>query len=538
MSDKPLLKKKLKMDKTFVDDKLYQAGNNNKYQIMMLLTIYFLYGSTEFIAIVLPFLQLKQYASWTWASDKSKHEGIIDWELCKSGNFTIIPSLTQNSIVNDFNISCDKFKTVLTALMLYIGVFIGSVTNPIFSEKLGRRMTVIVFSTLYIFMCVSFYFNGNNLIVLYATFFFSGFFYIIIVLTANIGLSEVVRQEYLSIYVCVIYSAYSFAGIIFTFFFYLNYSWRNLFLIVIFIQFCCCLIYLFYFEESPRYFIMKKQGQNFILSINSIATKNSKKVNWTNEDEELIKELSLRPTINSELNYINDYKDVSSKKEELKNHSEVDIVENNDKRNKIFDILKFKSQRYNFLILCYIWFISSLTFYGLGLNIKNFKTGIYWNSIFMFTIDIFVIIATGFISNTNTLGRRKTVLGFFIISCLAYIGCIIGEVYHLNDLANSSLIIARECFTAVFAIVFYLSNEIYPTSVRSIGSSYNSASGRIGSIVSPFFIDYIPSLALYSSFLVFTFIGIILVLLLPETYNTILSDLCPEENTEEIYSEM
>ena len=74
MSDKPLLKKKLIMDKTFVDDKLFQAGNNNKYQVFMLLTIYFLYGSTEFIAIVLPFLQLKPYATRICKSYNSRHE--------------------------------------------------------------------------------------------------------------------------------------------------------------------------------------------------------------------------------------------------------------------------------------------------------------------------------------------------------------------------------------------------------------------------------------------------------------------------------
>lgn len=693
------------MDKTFVDNKMYRVGNNNIYQFLMLATIYLMYGTTEFVAIVLPFLELKPYASWIMQDTGVEHRGIIDWDLCKANNYTVITEETKKSIVNDFEIYCDKSETLLIGLMLYIGVFFGSIINPYFSDKIGRKKTIVLFGVLYILTCISFYLNQDNKLILKIGFFLIGVFYIIIVITSSILLSEVVRQEFLSIYFSIIYTAYSFFGIIFTMIFYLDIDWRMIFLIVAIIQTLCCCMFIFYFEESPRYYLMKRNVLLFQKALNSIARKNGKEMvelsedeidffkncpdfflgdyktinynsipenntnstnyslteglnknnnknnlgkivdkivednnenaddqsnslsnsntnegNSNNNSDDILmsnsKQIAVLETVdiikhnNDELNLnnednIQEMNSIKIKKDKKKvkpinstnsnfssSNNDITVSQNTRHRNsnksynsvvsskskitaksndtvtaiptphrnqnkklslsnnttvseKTIQIIKhsikhlvlYKSQRSNFLNLSYLWFISAMTFYGLSLNMKNFKSSIYLDAIIMFAIDIFVVISIGFITNTEMLGRKKTVLGLLFVSMISYFWAIFGEIKFDHGLVNTCIIIVREMYTCIFATLFYLSNEIYPTSVKSLGLSYNSAVGRLGSIISPLVIDYLSPLILWIFLSVMNLLAIVSISMVPETYNKPILEFCPEEEIEEDYYE-
>ena len=56
----------------------------------------------------------------------------------------------------------------------------------------------------------------------------------------------------------------------------------------------------------------------------------------------------------------------------------------------------------------------------------------------------------------------------------------------LSMLAFALGMVGKFCISAVFNMAYNLSAEVYPTSVRQVGLSAGSMSGRIGGIAAPY----------------------------------------------------
>ena len=190
-------------------------------------------------------------------------------------------------------------------------------------------------------------------------------------------------------------------------------------------------------------------------------------------------------------------------------------------------LLTYESQRYKFLILCFIWFAVSGTYYGLSINIKNLPGNIYLNGILIYISEIFAYLLSGFMSNVNFLGRKNTMIGFFIISLAVYLSLIIFQIHDYFQTILS--FIGRFAITGVYNIIYIYSTEIYPTPIRSMGFGTNSVCARIGGMTFPLLIELLSESVNYLFALV-NVISIILVFFLPETLGKPLENSIPEDN--------
>jgi len=195
----------------------------------------------------------------------------------------------------------------------------------------------------------------------------------------------------------------------------------------------------------------------------------------------------------------------------------------------IYDLLRYKSQRSNFLIICLIWVVSAVIFYALTIRFKKFSNDIYNNLLIIYTIDFFSCFFFGYLSNTGIFGRIKTIQMLMIIS---FVGFLLATVVEQeNDvIQNVLIIICRICFNSIFCIIYFLSTEIYPTVIRAKGLGYNSAFSRLGGLLAPMIVEDITDEKKWKIFCAINFLCTILTFYLPETVGKPLQEKIPEED--------
>lgn len=104
---------------------------------------------------------------------------------------------------------------------------------------------------------------------------------------------------------------------------------------------------------------------------------------------------------------------------------------------------------------------------------------------FSFTILIYLAQIPGYYSAAylnDKIGRKYTILGYMLVSCLAALGLAFAgadqEIILLSMLLSFGM-------NGVIAGQYTYTSEIYPTSIRATGMGTASALARIGSIASP-----------------------------------------------------
>lgn len=197
----------------------------------------------------------------------------------------------------------------------------------------------------------------------------------------------------------------------------------------------------------------------------------------------------------------------------------------------IMDLLRYKSQRGNFIIICFIWITSAIIFYALTIRLKAFSDEIYTNLYYIYIIDIITCCFFGYLSNTLFFGRIKTIQLLMIISFVNFFICLIIQSNE-SSLENYIILISRICFNSIFCIIYFISTEIYPTVVRAKGLAYNSAFSRLGGLLAPFVVEKLDDATKFKLFCLINFLCSILTFYLPETVGKHLEEKIPEEINE------
>lgn len=192
------------------------------------------------------------------------------------------------------------------------------------------------------------------------------------------------------------------------------------------------------------------------------------------------------------------------------------------------DLFKMKEIRGYSLKFGFIWTVMALTYYSINFSIKSLSGNFYINflmfSFFELPGMLFVSVAV------NRLGRRNSCLVYISLVVICSISLVLVSITtdgYKKD--RWILILALSCKTLIvsaWAVVAVLSNELYPTVVRSLHYGYLSAVARFGAIVSPFLIptdpNNIANLFIIISSLNFTVLCVMCTL--PETKGRVLLD--------------
>ena len=178
-------------------------------------------------------------------------------------------------------------------------------------------------------------------------------------------------------------------------------------------------------------------------------------------------------------------------------------------------LFKYKSVRYKFLIFTFMFMSTSFLTNAVVINTKTMAGNTYVIIVSLFCIEVVAGICCGFIINVPALGRKKSLIGFFLGITIGFILTLM-----LRDSAIGgwlAMVVIRFCITGVYTSFYIYFMESYPTPLRSLGFGLNSTFGNLAGIVSPIIIEFTNKYLLYLVFAILSGINIFLTFFLKET---------------------
>ncbi|XP_037004271.2 solute carrier family 22 member 13 isoform X1 [Artibeus jamaicensis] len=146
------------------------------------------------------------------------------------------------------------------------------------------------------------------------------------------------------------------------------------------------------------------------------------------------------------------------------------------------DLFRHPQLRKVTLILFFIWFVDSLGYYGLSLQVGNFGLDIYLTQLIFGAVEVPARYFGAFIM--QKFGRRWSQLGTLVMGGLICITII----FIPADLPTVSTVLAisgKFATTAGFTISYVYTAELFPTIIRQTGMGLVAIFSRIGGILTP-----------------------------------------------------
>jgi len=194
-------------------------------------------------------------------------------------------------------------------------------------------------------------------------------------------------------------------------------------------------------------------------------------------------------------------------------------------------------------VLSFIWITCALLYFAIALESSNLGGNMYQAFAFTCVADMpsyFVALLS-----CSYIGRKKTVLGSLGIAGLFVGGlALVPQTLTHKYIINIALSMIAKFFTTnAFNGIFLWTFEIYPTVLRSQGSSYCIAWERFGAFCAPFLISLLQQVNYRLPYVVMSicgFVSAVIGLVLPETldcptrekYEDFFIDVKKVENTE------
>lgn len=138
------------------------------------------------------------------------------------------------------------------------------------------------------------------------------------------------------------------------------------------------------------------------------------------------------------------------------------------------------------LIMIISWFVNSLVYYGLSLNVKNLGGNMYVNFVLAGLVEIPSYLLTVVLLNWS--GRRKSLFYFMMGAAGSCWTCMkLQEQENTNPAWLSfSAMLGKFCISASFAVLYVYAAELFPTVIRNIGMGVATVASRCGGILCPF----------------------------------------------------
>ncbi|NXF86057.1 S22AD protein, partial [Eubucco bourcierii] len=426
--------------------------------------------------------QCSMYSPVDWDLDSIRTYGLNATEKCRSG--WVYPPGQPPSLLTEYDLVCDRKDLNDISQSIYmLGLFLGSMIFGPLSDRIGRRPVILIAVILQglfglgVAFVPHFYVYMAFRCVVGAS--VSGITMTILALATEwIGVSSRPKAV-LGSHCCFAIGQMILAG--------LSYGIRNWRLLQI-AGSVPIFAFFFYFQmlpESARWLVTKGRIEEAKKVLQKAASFN-------------------KCTIPPEL------------LEQLKPLKQT-------KSGSILDLFRKKHLRKVTLIMSCAWFVNSLVYYGLSLNVTNFGLDIYLTQLAFGAVEIPARV--GCIFMLQWFGRKKNQVVLLLLSGLV---CLVITVIPEDQPVTTTVlaIIGKFAASASFSTSYVYSAELFPTVIRQTGVGLCSMVGRVSGVMAPliYLLDRyhraIP-MAIFGSAPV---VGGLLCFLLPETCGTDLAD--------------
>jgi len=269
----------MKLEKLFL-----KAGQTHYYQYIITILFTLEFCCTHFLNYCLPYLERVPEVRIQSSNEKEK----FFFDLCNS-DIEYKMEMKDSSIVNEFEIYCNKTKIYFLGICYYAGKIIGSCISYLFIDGIGRKITIFIFIPISILLMCAFKFmkakyTYNWIYGIYVDLFLSGASNYIVVVALLIYMCEIVQQTKIPYFIMTIATGAAIAGLLCSITFHVDdvLDWRDILLIFAGIHFVVYILLLFLFIDSPMFALNEEHFEDFSIYLRKIAARNGK--NLTQED--------------------------------------------------------------------------------------------------------------------------------------------------------------------------------------------------------------------------------------------------------------
>ncbi|XP_032522611.2 solute carrier family 22 member 6-A-like [Danaus plexippus] len=463
-------------------------GHFGRWQLMICLTIPIIKFSSGWVQMAIVFLTPKTTFWCTDFGDNSTRIGdnMTCYDECAKYSYDASPF--NNTIISEWDLVCERsWLTSLTQMMLQLGVLLGSILFGFFSDRYGRRKTLLLSVVGLIVFGFAVSFSPD-----YIT--FTTLRFLLGVATAGtmvvsfVLIMETIGPKYREVCGCLFQLPFIIGHATMPIFAFYNRSWDS-YSLAMAVPPLIYLVFFFTAPESPRWLISMGKTDQASRVVTKVAEMNKLP---TTKVEETIKSLS---------------EEIRSKATTVKPH---------------YGDLFRGSLMIKTISSCVIWMITGLTYYGFNQYVSQtspnpFITVAAAGLIQIPSIFISIVLLKYF-------GRKTTIVTFFVLGGLfvLVLGLVSGSFWTNLTLACVGI----SCVSVVCTCVYIYTSELFPTVVRNMSMGACSTCMRIGSMIAPF-ISNLSETVPWMPTVIFGFaplLGALICLMLPETKGTTLQD--------------
>ena len=571
-----------------IDNIFTKAGQCHKYQCIIVFLFILLYICTQFFNNNFAYLTSRPFINLNNTAIR------LDPKICSQYFNDSIDGieLSENqfpttSMILDLKIYCDNSKTYLIKTFFYLGIIIGSFISYQFHDKLGSKISLIIFVPFYIICLVLFqllHYESikDNYYFICINLFLLGQSEYIILIILLLYICDITQLYYIPIFITILISGKPisyYLGLIFFNVIHLN--WKTDLMIIVGLSLVIFAIIVIYMVSNPKTALRNKNYITFTRNLLDISIRNNKKLNKKDFDfllpfmnsterleyENIFFNLAKMKIDNVDINAIfdedNENKDSSNMDSNLEDSSLIDdeiskgnksmkhdylLSEDNNKNNSyknlisqvrlkdysLLDLFTFKTQIRNFFTVSFLWGAYNFIKYGLDLTLKKipeYNDTISWE-IIIHSCELFTSFIVMFLYIKYKKAFQKLLITFQLVTFIALM-LTIQLCYGQKNIKRYiiSLVIVQISWNSLYLLHILISLLIYPIMLRSKGFGLNISLGTIGKLVIMLLIDFKDQYDYILYFFVFNFFVLVISYALPDRIGSFVID--SKKNQEE-----